>query len=60
MLGTAIANAPEHMESAVNEIPLSRLGQADENATAGCGLCSPGAGFTVGHALVVDGGYTVR
>ena len=60
MVANAIAAAPEHMETIVNEIPLGRLGHADEIASAVLWLCSPGAGFTVGQALVIDGGYTVR
>jgi NAD(P)-dependent dehydrogenase (short-subunit alcohol dehydrogenase family) len=60
MVAQAIADAPEHMEAIVNEIPLRRLGRAEEIASAVLWLCSPGAGFTVGQALVIDGGYTVR
>lgn len=60
MVANAIAAAPEHMETIVNGIPLGRLGHADEIASAVLWLCSPGAGFTVGQALVIDGGYTVR
>ncbi|MBV9197685.1 MAG: glucose 1-dehydrogenase [Solirubrobacterales bacterium] len=60
MVARAVADAPEHMDSIVNEIPLGRIGRAEEIASAVLWLCSAGAGFTIGQALVVDGGYTVR
>ena len=60
MVAQAVADAPEHMEGIVNEIPLGRLGRAEEIASAVLWLCSSGAGFTVGQAVVIDGGYTVR
>src|SRR5947199_7764214 len=40
--------------------PLGRLGEPEEIAAAVLWLCSPGASFVVGHALLVDGGYTAR
>jgi NAD(P)-dependent dehydrogenase (short-subunit alcohol dehydrogenase family) len=60
MVAKAVASAPEHMERIVREIPLGRLGRADELASAVLWLCAPGAGFMIGHALVADGGYTIR
>ena len=39
---------------------INRLGTAEEMANAVLWLCSPGAGFVVGVALPVDGGYTAQ
>lgn len=40
--------------------PMARLGTAEEVAASVLWLCSPGAGYVVGVALPVDGGYVAR
>lgn len=48
------------MEMLMKEVPIDRLGRAEEIADAVLWLCSPGSTFVIGHALVVDGGYTIH
>lgn len=50
----------EAMAALMKEVPIERLGRADEIADAVLWLCGPGSTFVIGHALAVDGGYTVR
>lgn len=40
-------------------IPMGRFGTGEEIASAVLWLCSPGASFVTGHALIVDGGFTI-
>jgi NAD(P)-dependent dehydrogenase (short-subunit alcohol dehydrogenase family) len=60
MVEEMIAKGELDMDEAVANQPIARLGRADEMAAAVLWLCSPGAGFVVGVALPVDGGYTAR
>jgi NAD(P)-dependent dehydrogenase (short-subunit alcohol dehydrogenase family) len=50
------SNRPEDMAT----IPLGRRGTPDEIAGAALFLCSDLATFVTGHALVVDGGASVK
>ena len=60
MVSGMLANQTEAMKEMMKDVPIQRLGRAEEVAAAVLWLCSPGASFVIGHALVVDGGYTVR
>ena len=60
MVAAMIAREPETMKDITKEQPIGRLGKPEEIASAVLWLCSPGAGFVIGHALAVDGGYTAR
>jgi NAD(P)-dependent dehydrogenase (short-subunit alcohol dehydrogenase family) len=48
------------MEVMMKDVPIGRLGHAEEIADAVLWLSSPASTFVIGHALPVDGGYTVR
>lgn len=40
--------------------PIGRIADPDEIAAAAVWLCSDDASFVLGHAMVVDGGYTIQ
>ncbi len=47
---------PELVEASWHQIPVKRLGRADEVADAVCYLLSPAADFITGETLRIDGG----
>ena len=55
-----IRRNPDLEEKFVRDIPAGRLGRPEGIADAVIWLCSPGASFMAGHALLVDGGFTIR
>jgi NAD(P)-dependent dehydrogenase (short-subunit alcohol dehydrogenase family) len=60
MVAEMLAKEPEAMKEILKSQPIGRLGRAEEIAAAVLWLCSPGASFVIGHALVVDGGFTAH
>jgi len=60
MVAGMLTSEAEAMKELMKEVPIGRLGRPEEIAAAVLWLCSPGASFVIGHALVVDGGYTIH
>ena len=60
MVSGMLETQPDTMAALMKEVPMGRLGRAEEIADAVLWLCSPASSFVIGHALPVDGGYTVR
>lgn len=52
--------SPDLMAPVIAGHPIGRIGQPNEVAAAAVWLCSPGASFTTGVSLPVDGGYLAR
>lgn len=59
MVQRAIADAPEHMARLIDEIPVGRMGKAEEIASMVLLLCSDYAKFAIGQTWAMDGGYTI-
>jgi len=60
MMGRFTGGTPEGRAQVISEEPIGRMGRPEEIANTVLWLCSDGAGFVVGHALVADGGQTVQ
>ena len=54
------AGQADALNAMLKDVPIGRLGRAEEIADAVLWLCSSAASLMVGHALAVDGGYTVH
>jgi NAD(P)-dependent dehydrogenase (short-subunit alcohol dehydrogenase family) len=60
MLEDMMATQADALKAMLKDVPIGRLGRPEEIASAVLWLCSSAASFMVGHALTVDGGYTIR
>jgi NAD(P)-dependent dehydrogenase (short-subunit alcohol dehydrogenase family) len=60
MVADMLVSQPDAMKDLMKEQPIGRLGRPEEVAAAVLWLCGPGSSFVIGHALAVDGGFTVR
>ena len=62
-IDTAFARAAfeneKEFEALSKSLPIRRIGKPEEIASVVLWLCSQGASYVVGHAVVVDGGQTV-
>jgi NAD(P)-dependent dehydrogenase (short-subunit alcohol dehydrogenase family) len=58
MIARLAADSDAGHDGFIAQEPVGRLGTTDEIADAVLWLCSDGATFAIGHALVVDGGQT--
>jgi NAD(P)-dependent dehydrogenase (short-subunit alcohol dehydrogenase family) len=60
MVAGMLAGEPQVMNDMMRDVPMGRLGHAEEIASSVLWLCSPASHFVIGHSLAVDGGYTTR
>ena len=54
------AGQADALDAMLKEVPIGRLGRAEEIADVVLWLCSPAASLVIGQAIAVDGGYTIR
>ncbi len=60
MVKDMLIKEPALMKDIIAGMPIGRLGRPEEIASAVLWLCGPGSTFVIGHALVVDGGFTIQ
>jgi NAD(P)-dependent dehydrogenase (short-subunit alcohol dehydrogenase family) len=60
MMERFTGDTAEGRAKVIAEEPAGRMGKPEEIAASVLWLCSEGAAFMVGHAMVVDGGQTVQ
>jgi NAD(P)-dependent dehydrogenase (short-subunit alcohol dehydrogenase family) len=58
MMRRFTGDTDEGRAAVIAQEPIGRMGQPNEIAAAVVWLCSDEAAFTIGHAMVVDGGQT--
>jgi NAD(P)-dependent dehydrogenase (short-subunit alcohol dehydrogenase family) len=60
MVASMLVGEAEAIKEMMKDVPIGRLGRAEEIADAVLWLCGPGSTFVIGQAIAVDGGYTAR
>jgi NAD(P)-dependent dehydrogenase (short-subunit alcohol dehydrogenase family) len=60
MVDRMVSTGELDLDATLAATPMSRLGTAEEIASAVLWLCSPAASYVTGVALPVDGGYTAQ
>lgn len=60
MVADMLTLEKDAMDEYMRDVPIGRMGRAEEIADAVLWLCSPGSSYVIGHALAVDGGYTIH
>lgn len=60
MVSSMLSSDAEVLNALIDQVPIKRLGRAEEIAQAVLWLSSDASSFVVGHSLVVDGGITIQ
>lgn len=60
MVSSMMTGEADVLNALIDQVPIKRLGRADEIAQAVLWLSSDASSFVVGHSLVVDGGITIH
>jgi NAD(P)-dependent dehydrogenase (short-subunit alcohol dehydrogenase family) len=60
MMDRFTGGTAEGRAKVISEEPIGRMGKPEEIANAVLWLCSDGARFVIGSAMVVDGGQTIQ
>ncbi|MXN90960.1 SDR family oxidoreductase [Flavobacterium sp. Sd200] len=60
MVEDMLANETDAMDILMQQLPIKRLGKAEEVADVVLWLCSSASTYVIGQAISVDGGYTVQ
>jgi NAD(P)-dependent dehydrogenase (short-subunit alcohol dehydrogenase family) len=60
MVDDWIGDDPALEKQVVDMHPIGRIADPEEIAAAALWLCSPESSFVLGHALTIDGGYSIQ
>ncbi|MBA4275823.1 SDR family oxidoreductase [Flavobacterium sp.] len=60
MVESMLVNEAEAMDVLIQQLPIKRLGKAEEIADVVLWLCSKASTYVIGQAISVDGGYTAQ